>query len=64
MALKNKVSEIKHLLASGIPEELNTLVGNYLNDGWKLLDAKLVNFDTNNRLLAVLYLFVKQPEND
>lgn len=64
MALKSKLAEVKHLLINGVPEEMNALVASYINDSWKILEAKLVNFDAQNRLLTVMYIFVRYPDGD
>lgn len=59
---KTELAEVRHLLINGVPEELNKEVANLLNTGWKVLEAKLVNFDAQNRLLTILYVLVRYPE--
>lgn len=64
MGLKTKTAEVRHLLINGIPEELNKLIADFLNDGWKVLEAKLVNYDAQNRLLTALYILVRYPDGE
>jgi len=64
MALKNKVSEVKHFLASGVPSEMNLLVADYLNNGWEVLDAKLVSYDASNNTITVFYILAKNSKTE
>ena len=64
MALKTKISEVKHFLATGVPSELNTLVADYLNNGWEILEGKLLSFDSQNHTITVFYILVKYNKSE
>ena len=64
MALKTKIAEVKHFLANGVPGEMNTLVADYLNNGWDILEAKLVSYDGQNNTITVFYILAKYNKSE
>ena len=63
MALKSN-RELKHLIATSNMEGLNQVIGNYVNDGWNIIEARLIAFDNNSMEAKVFYILGKHIKDD
>lgn len=59
MAKKSNKSEVKHVFLNETLENLNKIVGEYTDAGFRLLDAKVLNTDFYNKTFVVFYIFIK-----
>ena len=62
MSLKVETIErksVKHLMLAGPGEELDKTINDFLNDGWDIKEARLVNHDSYNKITTVFYVLVK-----
>jgi len=62
MALKVAKIEVSHRIVANTVEELDKVLADWLNDGWKALDFKILSFERVNRILEVAYILVKTPK--
>lgn len=60
MPLKNKKTpEVRHLILADDMEKLNLNLAGFLQQGYRVVEAKLVNSDFHNRVFTVFYILVK-----
>lgn len=60
MALKSKdVKEVKHLLLSNTIDELDKTITLWINNGWYILDSRVVQVDHANQYYVVFYIFAR-----
>lgn len=50
-------TEVKHDIVQGTVEALNTRVMEWLNQGWKLIDVKIVSFELHGANAVMFYIF-------
>ena len=60
MPLKNSTTVVKHFFVTMNIEGLDNFVGQKIDEGWKLLDTKIVNLDFANSLFTLFYIFEKE----
>ena len=60
MALKESKVEVKQIFATNDLDELNKLVETYLNDGWELLDVRVLQMDFYNMKFSMFYVFSRK----
>lgn len=63
MPLKENKIEVKQIFATGVLDFLNGLLEDWLNDGWELLDTKVINADFYNHTFSMFYIFSRKKEN-
>jgi len=52
--------DVRHLILSGTVEQLDKQISDdYINNGWELVDAKMLLFDRYNRIMEVFYILSK-----
>jgi hypothetical protein len=51
--------EVKHIFAENTIEELNRLTAMYLEQGYTLIDAKVLASDWANGWFRIFYIFAK-----
>ena len=61
MALKQ--CEVQHIflagkIENGSLESLNAQIAEYISRGWKILDAKVISFDTVNQEIRIFYILI------
>ena len=59
MALK-AAKEVRHVQVEGTLEQLDSAVTGYVNDGWEVLEVKIVAYDAYNGWLKMLYILGKR----
>lgn len=53
---------IKHNFYNGSIEELDKYAGDMINDGWELVDSKVIHTDFYARIFVVFYIWSKKAE--
>lgn len=48
--------EVKHLLVTAVFANLDEIINSYINDGWDILDTKILSFDQFTNNMTILYI--------
>jgi len=59
MPLKKNNPDVKHVVVSDLVDRLDAFVLTYLSSGYRLVEAKVINWDYHNRVGVMFYLFVR-----